>query len=117
MTTEKDDREAFEPVAWWKEFEAGGHTEASVSWSREAPEGGDGWQPLYTAPPEQHAPARYFASGPQGHAWFDDLGLACSMLAAFDKDDDWTITDTQLRQHILRLPPCATEIESPRRRQ
>lgn len=39
-------------------------------------------------------PARYFASGPPGDAWFDDFNLACSMVNAFDIDDDWTITDT-----------------------
>ena len=49
---------------------------------------------LYAELPEQHSPARYFADGPQGHAWFDDLALAYSMVALYDKDDDWTITDT-----------------------
>jgi hypothetical protein len=38
-------------------------------------------------------PARYFASGPQGHFFADDLQLARDLVNLYDKDDDWTITD------------------------
>lgn len=36
---------------------------------------------------------RYFASGPEGHFWCDDPGLANRLVDAIDKDGDWTITD------------------------
>lgn len=36
---------------------------------------------------------RYFADGPQG--WFvtDNLELARALVSAYDKNDDWTVTD------------------------
>lgn len=40
------------------------------------------------------SPARYFCSGPQGVFWTDDLELARALVDAYDKDDDWTVTDT-----------------------
>lgn len=112
MTTKKEDREAFEARyaeicgivsgrfrRVFFEHDGDGYDNQGVAfaWSL--------WQAAL-AQQEQDFPARYFASGPQGHAWFDDIALACSIIASFDKDDDWTITDTQLRQHILRLQPC-----------
>ncbi|QLQ28474.1 MAG: hypothetical protein HZT39_09605 [Pseudoxanthomonas sp.] len=39
------------------------------------------------------APGRYFADGPQGHFFADDLQLARDLVNLYDKDDDWTITD------------------------
>ncbi|MDQ3038338.1 MAG: hypothetical protein M3R16_00820 [Pseudomonadota bacterium] len=36
---------------------------------------------------------RYFADGPQGFFLANDLSLASQLVDAFDKDDDWTITD------------------------
>lgn len=36
---------------------------------------------------------RYFCDGPQGHFFCDDLKLARDLVNAYDKDDDWTITD------------------------
>src|SRR5690606_38534952 len=36
---------------------------------------------------------RYWANGPQGTFLTDDLELATAILAAYDKDDDWTVTD------------------------
>jgi len=36
---------------------------------------------------------RYFCAGPQGHFYCDDLDLARNIVDAYDKDDDWTITD------------------------
>lgn len=38
-------------------------------------------------------PGRYFADGPQGHFFADDLQLARDLVSLYDKDDDWTITD------------------------
>lgn len=38
-------------------------------------------------------PGRYFAGGPQGHFFADDLQLARDLVNLYDKDDDWTITD------------------------
>ena len=40
-----------------------------------------------------HEPGRYFAGGPQGHFFADDLQLARDLVNLYDKDDDWTITD------------------------
>lgn len=39
--------------------------------------------------------ARYFASGPQGSFFCDNLELAGVLVDAIDKDDDWTITDLE----------------------
>jgi hypothetical protein len=36
---------------------------------------------------------RYFCAGPQGHFYCDDLELARDLVDAYDKDEDWTITD------------------------
>lgn len=36
---------------------------------------------------------RYFAHGPIGYFFTDDLQLATAILVAYDKDDDWTVTD------------------------
>ena len=36
---------------------------------------------------------RYVADGPQGMFATDDLALASAILAAFDTDGDWTVTD------------------------
>lgn len=36
---------------------------------------------------------QYWANGPQGTFLTDDLELATAILAAYDKDDDWTVTD------------------------
>lgn len=38
-------------------------------------------------------PGRYFADGPQGHFFADDLQLARDLVNLYDKDEDWTITD------------------------
>jgi hypothetical protein len=38
-------------------------------------------------------PGRYFADGPQGHFFADDLQLARDLVNLYDKNDDWTITD------------------------
>jgi hypothetical protein len=50
---------------------------------------------------------RYFADGPQG--WFvtDDLNLARALVNAYDKDEDWTITDTA--NPTGHTPPTAAE--------
>lgn len=44
---------------------------------------------------QQNAPryGRYFADGPQGHFFADDLKLARDLVNLYDKNDDWTITD------------------------
>ena len=39
-------------------------------------------------------PGRYFAGGPEGSFFTDDLAFAERLIAAFDRDD-WTITDLQ----------------------
>ena len=36
---------------------------------------------------------RYWANGPQGSFYTDDLGLARRILDAYDNNEDWTITD------------------------
>lgn len=36
---------------------------------------------------------RYLCDGPEGHFFCDDLKLARGLVNAYDKDDDWTITD------------------------
>jgi hypothetical protein len=43
--------------------------------------------------PAQQAGLRYFADGPQGSFMTNDLELARALVIAYDKDDDWTITD------------------------
>ncbi len=36
---------------------------------------------------------RFAANGPQGTFYTDDIGLAASILRAYDKNYDWTVTD------------------------
>lgn len=36
---------------------------------------------------------RYWANGPQGNFLTDNLELATAILAAYDKDGDWTVAD------------------------
>lgn len=38
---------------------------------------------------------RYFADGPQGSFFTNDLQLARDLVNLYDKDDDWTITDLE----------------------
>lgn len=40
-------------------------------------------------------PCRYFCDGPDGYFWCDDLELARRIVNAYDKDEDWTITDVE----------------------
>ena len=97
MTAMQSGREAFE--AWYAandntrksiERDATGYRliQTEAAWQA--------WDAAWQAAlAQQPFPARFFASGPQGCAWFDALSLASAMIAAFDKDDDWTITDTE----------------------
>lgn len=54
-----------------------------------------GWNDCLAAsqPAGAAEPGRYFAGGPQGHFFADDLQLARDLVNLYDKDDDWTITD------------------------
>lgn len=49
-----------------------------------------------TTPQPGEAPRlRYFADGPQGSFFTNDLQLARDLVNLYDKDDDWTITDLE----------------------
>lgn len=53
-----------------------------------------GWPEWRHVRPSAFArPSRYFADGPQGAFWGDDLELMRALVSAYDKSDDWTITD------------------------
>src|SRR5690606_22609985 len=52
-------------------------------------------------------PARYMVNGPQGTFYTDDLKLADTLLHAYVKDDDWTVTDMRDRAPLASPPPAA----------
>lgn len=50
---------------------------------------------LTTPQPSEAPRLRYFADGPQGSFFTNDLQLARDLVNLYDKDDDWTITDLE----------------------
>ena len=60
---------------------------------------------LIDASPKGGSRGRYFCDGPEGHFFCDDLKLARDLVNAYDKDDDWTITDLQAARAALRAAP------------
>lgn len=45
--------------------------------------------------PDEALRLRYFADGPQGSFFTNNLQLARDLVNLYDKDDDWTITDLE----------------------
>ena len=57
---------------------------------------------LIDASPKGGSGCRYFCGGPEGHFFCDDLKLARDLVNAYDKGDDWTITDLQASDAEVR---------------